>query len=85
MTPSGGGGFQFLLWQQYGGVSLCIVVKSSYAHILSTRLIELFQLLIEDGLFFEALVCFVQHKRGPSIFDRVVRIDLDILMQYKPR
>lgn len=61
------------------------MVGSRDAYILSARFIEFFKLLVEDSLLLELVVSFVKHKGGPSILDRIVRINLNVFMQDKPR
>ena len=54
-------------------------------NVLSTFTIELLQFLIKDSLLFEFLERLVQPESRPRIFDRIVRIRLDILPQNVPR
>jgi hypothetical protein len=54
------------------------IATSTY--ILLSFTIQLFQLFVKDTAFFEIMIRFVQPERASSVFDRIMRVGLNMLM-----
>jgi hypothetical protein len=52
---------------------------------LAALLVDFIQLLIEQALAFEILVCIVEIESRTGVFDRVVVIRLNVLFEDEPR
>jgi len=54
-------------------------------YILLPFAIQLLQLFVKDAEVFEIMICLIQPERTSGVFDRIVRVSLNMLVQDKPR
>jgi len=53
-------------------------------HMFAPLPVKLIQLFVKNPLFLEVLISLVKHQSRAGVLDRVVRIRLNVLVEYKP-